>query len=250
MTFHWCWWDKTPNPQRLTTVQGSTQGQGSSCVTRRKEKKMMEKYGKRKHVPNNVAHSMSYSHSLQLKRVQSFTSLVCDFHHFLGQNSLTYRIWFTNHHAILWTGATATMAMSMKNMNLTVGEKQDAMGSTQLSIGNPFNLLMLNRRWIPMSIGICHLWSDVHSDDAAIKHFLNVPTRFRLESPRWMIVQCKPCHSFRPWSNVQQLETWLHDSLVYPMMLRGVSPKHMSTKVLSTWKYFPSVKVDGFKSQK
>ena len=139
MTFHWCWWDKT--------VQGSTQGQGSSCVTRRKEKKMMEKYEKRKHVPSNLAHSMSYSHSLQLKRVQSFTSFVCDFHLFLGQNSLTYRIWFTNHHdAILWTGATATMAMSMKNMNLTVGEKQDAMGSTQLSIGNPLSLLMLNRR--------------------------------------------------------------------------------------------------------
>jgi len=46
------------------------------------------------------------------------------------------------------------MAMSMKNMTLTVGEKQDAMGSTQRSIGNPLV---------------------VHPDDATIKHVLNVP---------------------------------------------------------------------------
>jgi len=46
------------------------------------------------------------------------------------------------------------MAMSMKNMTLTVGEKQDAMGSTQRSIGNPLV---------------------VHLDAATIKHVLNVP---------------------------------------------------------------------------
>jgi len=34
--------------------------------------------------------------------VQSFTSLVCDFHFFLGQNSLTYRIWFMTYRDAVW----------------------------------------------------------------------------------------------------------------------------------------------------